>query len=224
MDNLNTTIHNTKKKYREIFLQSLDEIQQRIEDIKPSNLSGDIFEKYSENSSGEQWQKSVLEMLLSDISKGVLVKWTEILAYRKQFHCSGCATCCNLACSEFSYDELKEKAENGDKFATQFTSIFVPYETRKDAEKIYPEYIEMLKDKGDVYFYHCPKLTECKRCSDYENRPQICKTFPNNPLDILPKSCGYYQWKQEVEPVALKLHALVEIIDYYKQKIPTGKV
>lgn len=76
---------------------------------------------------------------------------------------------------------------------------------------------------GDVYFYHCPKLTKDKKCSDYENRPQICKVFPDNPLDILPESCGFYEWKKEVEPVAMMLHAMVEIIDYYKSKIRETK-
>ena len=28
---------------------------------------------------------------------------------------------------------------------------------------------------------------------------------------------------QEVEPIAMMLHAMVEIIDYYKQKIPCKK-
>ena len=223
MDDLNFVVENTKKKYREIFLQSFEAIQNRIDEIKPTEVVTDVFEKYPKNSKGYEWQKAVLEMLLNDISKEILQKWAQVLDYRKEFSCKGCATCCNLACSEFSYEELKEKAENGDNFAQQFTSIFVPYNSREEAERVYPEYLEMLKDKGDVYFYHCPKLTECKRCSDYENRPDICRHFPDNPLDILPKSCGYYPWRKEVEPVVLMLHSMVEIIDYYKQNIPVEK-
>ncbi len=223
MKDLNTVLESTKKKYREIFVQSLEAIQNRIDAIKPQGIVTDVFETYPENSDGDKWQKAVLDMLLNDISKEILEKWTKVLAYRKEFHCKGCATCCNLACSEFSPEELQEKARNGDNFATQFTSIFVPYNTREEAEKIYPEYLAMLEGKGEVYFYHCPKLNECKRCSDYENRPQICRTFPDNPLDILPESCGYYPWKQEVEPVVLMLHSMVEIIEYYKEKIPQKK-
>ena len=81
--------------------------------------------------------------------------------------------------------------------------------------------MKLLKDTldEDVYFYHCPKLTTCNRCSDYENRPEICRVFPDNPLSILPESCGFYEWRQEVEPIALMLHSMVEIIDYYKEKI-----
>lgn len=220
MEDLNIKVNSLKKKYREIFLTSVDAIQKRVDELKPDGAA-DIFETYEKGSAGYNWQTSVLKMFEDDISKDIFKKWTEILAYRKNFHCKGCATCCNLACSEFSPDELKQKAENGDNFANQFLSVFIPYETRDEAAKIYPEYLKLLDDtiEEPVYFYHCPKLNECKRCSDYENRPKICRVFPDNPLSILPKSCGFYEWRQEVEPVALMLHSMVEIMDYYKQKI-----
>ena len=225
MTELAGTIKNMNKKYREIFLKSVDAIRSRVEEIKPSDAEGDIFDTFDKNSAGESWQAAVLDMFENDISHEIYRKWREILAYRNNFHCKGCATCCNLACSEFSPDELKLKAENGDKFASQFTSIFIPYKSDKEAEKVYPEYLKLLSDTIDekVYFYHCPKLNECKRCSDYESRPQICRDFPDNPLSILPESCGFYEWRQEVEPVALMLHSMMEIIDYYRQKIPYKK-
>lgn len=221
MNDLSSKVDNMKQKYRKIFLSSAEAIKLRIEEIRPNGCDGDIFDVYEQNSFGAQWQDAVLEMLEKDISKDVYRKWQEILDYRKNFHCKGCATCCNLACSEFSPEQLREKAKNGDKFATQFTSIFIPYKTREEAEKIYPEYLKLLDDnlEENAYFYHCPKLTKCKRCSDYENRPQICRDFPDNPLCIIPKSCGYYEWRQEVEPVTLMLHAMMEIIGYYKEKI-----
>lgn len=221
MTDLNSKINTMKQKYREIFLKSVEAINERIQEIRPDEIEGDIFDTFEKDSEGAQWQSAVIEMFEKDISKEIYRKWKEILDYRKNFHCKGCATCCNLACSEFSPEELKEKAVNGDKFATQFMSIFVPYQTREEAEKIYPEYLKLLAElkEDEVYFYHCPKLTDCKRCSDYENRPEICRAFPDNPLSILPESCGFYEWRQEVEPVALMLHSMVEIIDYYKEKI-----
>lgn len=221
MDKLGTAVEVLRKKYREIFEKSVEEIQTRIDEIKPENLTGDVFDSYERNSKGRQWQEHTVDMLENDISKEVYRKFQEILAYRKIFKCSGCATCCNLACSEFSPEELKQKAESGDNFARQFLSVFVPYSSKEEARKIYPQYIEMLDEskEDDVYFYHCPKLTADKRCSDYENRPQICRDFPDNPLSILPESCGYKQWKQEVEPVTLMLHAMVEIVEYYSDKI-----
>lgn len=220
MEDLTTSVINLRQKYREIFKASAAEIQKRIDEIKPRGL-GDIFDKYPVDSDGEMWQKSVLKMFEEDISKEIFRKWTEILAYREQFSCIGCAVCCKLACSEFSPEQLKLKAQNNDKFASQFLSVFVPYESKEEARKVYPEYIKMLEEnkEEEVYFYHCPKLTDNNRCCDYENRPQICRDFPDNPLALLPKSCGYVKWKEEVEPIALMLHSMLEIIDYYKEHI-----
>ena len=220
MEDLTTSVKTLRQKYREIFAISVDNLQKRIDELKPVNCV-DVFEKYEPNSVGEKWQKDVLKMFEDDISKEIHRKWMEILAYRSQFSCIGCGTCCKLACSEFSPEELRLKAENGDNFATQFLSVFVPYNSKEEAREIYPEYIKMLEDnkEDEVYFYHCPKLTECNRCSDYGNRPQICRDFPDNPLALLPKSCGYVKWKEEVEPIALMLHSMLEIIDYYKEKI-----
>lgn len=220
MEDLTASVNNLRQKYREIFLRSVEEIKKRVHTLKPDSAD-DIFDKYEKGSDGENWQKSVLEMFEEDISKEIYRKWSEILAYRKEFSCIGCGTCCKLACSEFSPEQLEEKAKNNDRFAKQFLSVFVPYNSKEDARKIYPEYIKMLEEnkEDEVYFYHCPKLTDCDRCSDYENRPQICRDFPDNPLALLPKSCGYVKWKEEVEPVALMLHSMLEIIDYYKEHI-----
>lgn len=221
MNKLHSDVENQRKEYREIFSKTAEEIQKRIDEIKPESVQGDIFYEFPPESDGRKWQMSVLDMFENDISKEVYRKFQEILAYRENFHCAGCATCCNLACSEFSPEELRQKAENGDNFAKQFTSIFIPYESKEEARKIYPEYIQMLEDnkEEDVYFYHCPKLTKDNRCSDYENRPQICRDFPDNPLSILPKACGYKGWKEEIEPVTLMLHSMIEIIQYYKENI-----
>ena len=182
MEDLTTSVNNLRQKYREIFAFSAENLQKRINELKPVDC-GDILDKYEPNSSGENWQKNVLKMFEEDISKEIHRKWSEILAYRSQFSCIGCGTCCKLACSEFSPEELRQKADKGDRFATQFLSVFVPYNSKEDAREIYPEYIKMLEEQkeDEVYFYHCPKLTECNRCSDYENRPQICRDFPDNP-------------------------------------------
>lgn len=221
MNTVEQQLNMQKTLYREIFLKSVDEIQKKLDEIKPAGVKGELLEKYEEGSAGLEWQKKALKLLNDDISHEVYRKLQEVLAYREMFKCAGCATCCRLACSEFSYQELLEKAKNGDNFAAQFTSVFIPYNSIEEAEAIYPEYLQLLKEKveGEVYFYHCPKLTEENRCSDYENRPQICRDFPDNPLAVLPDKCGYRAWKDEINPVALMLHSMVEIIDFYKQKL-----
>ena len=232
MSNLNTNINNLKKRYREIFLKSSEDLNHQIEKIKPEQdcsncsiccgLKQELFEKFPENCVFKMWQKRVIKLFDEDVLKNIYEKWIKLLEYRKNFHCTGCATCCKLACSEFSYSELQQKAQNGDNFATQFTGVFIPYNNENEAKEIYPDYFELLKEKLDgekVYFYYCPKLTAENRCSDYENRPSICRDFPDNPLSLLPVNCGFCLWKEEIEPTALMLHSMLEIIDFYKSKI-----
>ncbi len=221
MNNVEAQLNEQRAMYREIFVKSAAEIQKRLEELRPQGVEGELLKKYSPDSAEYTWQVSALKLLEGEISQDVYRKLQEIMAYRKLFNCSGCATCCKLACSEFSPEELQEKAQNGDNFAQQFTSVFVPYETFEEAEAVYPEYIQLLREKvdGQVYFYHCPKVTKDNRCSDYENRPQICRDFPDNPLAVLPVKCGFRAWKDEINPLALMLHSMVEIIDFYKNKL-----
>ncbi len=222
MKDLDSILAHQREKFREVFSYSVTELQKRIDEIKPKDVQEDIFTEFPQDSSGKKWQIAVLNMLENDISKDIYLKFQEILKDRKSYHCNGCATCCNLACSEYSPEELKKRAENGDNFAKQFLSIFIPYSSKEEARKIYPEYIELLEKnkENQVYFYHCPKLTADNRCSDYENRPQICQDFPDNPLTLLPESCGFCKWKEKSENMTLLLHAMIEIVEYYKQKIP----
>lgn len=201
MNNLSADIEDLKKRYREIFLKTSQDFSQKLEEIPSENL----FSFLDEEALNEAYKRQL-----------------KVLENRKNYACSGCASCCKLACSEFSPQELEQKAQNGDNFANQFISVFVPYEKEEDARKIYPEYFELLKkEKADVgvYFYHCPKVTVDNRCPDYDNRPQICKDFPDNPIGFLPKACGYKKWKEDSEQEALEVHALLEIIDFYKEKI-----
>jgi len=169
------------------------------------------------------WQEHCLEKLEKEISKSIYEKIQEVNALKDKYHCNKCAACCRLASSEFSFEELKQRAKNGDIFAKQFTSVFVPYENKEEARQFYPEFFDLLeskyKDDNGIYFYHCPKLGDDNLCTDYENRPDICRDFPNNPLVIFPKGCGYRKWQDEVDVLALTLHAMVEITEFYKNKI-----
>lgn len=171
----------------------------------------------------KQWQQVALNVLENDISKDIWMKLQDINKYRENFSCKKTGTCCKLASSEFSYDELKEKAKKGDKFAIDFTSVFIPYETEDEAREIFPEFVEMLYEKlgtdEKVYFYHCPHITEDNLCSIYNKRPSVCRDFPDNPLSILPPHCGYCEWKEDVHVGSMLLHAMVEIVGFNKEKI-----
>ena len=58
MSDLNTTLNNMKKKYREIFLTSVEAIQKRVDEIKPDCV-GDIFDTYAKGSDGYKWQEDL---------------------------------------------------------------------------------------------------------------------------------------------------------------------
>jgi Fe-S-cluster containining protein len=137
-----------------------------------------------------------------------------VISMRNEYNCAGCGVCCRFAVSQFSYDELKFKAQNGDKFASQFVSVFVPYENKSEYEQIFAQYLKLLGASEEYYVYHCPKVTEDNKCSDYENRPQICRDFPDNPVAFLPPTCGFMEWKLKSESVWLKLLAETEIINH----------
>ena len=210
-----------KSSYREIFLDTAGEIRAVVESVRPKNFGGDIFKTYEVGSVGFNWQQTVLSVLDVRYCGYKKSGLRQIQLFRDECNCIGCGVCCKFAVSEFSPEELKIKAENGDNFASQFVSVFVPYEDLNDVKNIYPEYIQMLKDNEEsgYYFYHCPKVTEDNKCPDYDNRPQICRDFPDNPIAFLPKNCGFKDWKLKSESVSLKLNAEAEIINFYKEKI-----
>jgi len=84
-----------------------------------------------------------------------------------------------------------------------------------------PEYFELLNEMMEdqkVYYYYCPKLVG-NSCSDYENRPDICKDFPHNPLKLLPSTCSFNEWKNAIAKQSMLLKAKTDIIEFYKAKL-----
>ena len=142
------------------------------------------------------------------------------MSKKDNYNCTRCGACCKLAISEYSYDQLKQRASRGDKFSKDFVSVFVPYESENKAREANKEYFDNLNSliEDKVYYYYCPKVKN-NECSDYKNRPDICKDFPHNPLKILPPSCYFNNWKEEVSHDARRLKAKVDIIDFYKHKL-----
>lgn len=191
---LSENYSNLKYKYRKLFYDSVKE----IDDYFSKGLTLDKIEcLYKEN-----FRRS----------------YANVIAEYKSFNCAGCGVCCRFAVSEFSPAELDAKAQNGDNYAFQFVKTFIPYETIDDARLVFPEYVEFLDKNvsGKYYIYHCPKVTDDNRCPDYENRPQICRDFPEINSIFLPKVCAFNPWKLKSESVWLKLNAVMEILDFYK--------
>ena len=234
MNDVNYDILNTKKLYRKIFNNIHSSMPELFNKLKPScknckknNIckidKSNPFQTFAKNCNLTLWKQNIINALENDLSKDILYKLKEIEKDKELFICNRCTICCKFATSEFNYETLKEKAQNGDKFSKQFVSLFIPYNNIDEAKKAYPDYVKMLEENLDdinnVYFYYCKKLNENGLCSDYNNRLQICRDFPNNPLVLLPKCCGYKEWKEKHHIEALLSHATLEIIEFYIKKL-----
>lgn len=222
-----------QQNYKQIFIEAAESIRASIDKFKPENPCSlcavkdckiekkDVFTDYPSTCAYREWQLKVLSYLAGEYKQKLQNTYKMIMDKKSEFSCSRCGVCCKLATSEYSYEQLKQRAAKGDKFSEDFVSVFVPYKTEKDAKMMNPEFFKLLEETMDdqrIYYYYCPKVVN-NECSDYENRPNICKDFPHNPLKLLPSSCAFNAWKNSVAKQAMLLKAKVDIIDFYKAKL-----
>lgn len=232
-NSLNSQYDNLKENYYKIFIEAAESIRNEIDKFKPENpctmctikncniVKKDVFTDYPVGCAYRDWQKQVLSFLNGEYRQKLKNNYKMIMDKKEEYTCSCCANCCKLAVSEYSYEQLKQRAFRGDKFSKDFVSVFVPYKTDQEAKKANPEYFELLNELMEdqkTYYYYCPKLKN-NLCSDYENRPDICKNFPHNPLKLLPSECSYNEWKNSISKAAMLLKAKTDIIDFYKAKL-----
>jgi len=152
-------------------------------------------------------------------------KWSEVFNISLP-ECGQCGICCKAASPSSSYKTLLEKAAQGEDFARDFFSIFVPYDI-KYAEKNYPEIVERsLKAffakkicSEDLVFYRCIYYSEKNQCEIYEDRPELCRDFPGTPFVILDERCSFYYWAKECKEKYKNLQKELKIIKKYKKEI-----
>jgi Fe-S-cluster containining protein len=222
-----------KDNYKRIFVEAAESIQVEVNKFKPENPCAkctvknckiekkDVFTDYPIGCAYRDWQKQILAFLSGDYRQKLKNTYKMIMDKKCEHECSKCGNCCRLSTSEYSYEQLKQRAARGDKYSQDFISVFVPYETVDEAKQANPEFIKLLEEIMEdqrVYYYYCPKLVgNC--CSDYENRPDICKNYPHNPLKLLPSTCSFNAWKNSVDKNAKLLKAKTDIIVFYKNKL-----
>lgn len=228
-----TQINTNIELYRELFWKASEYFDNKINKVMQNCNCKDcktpcrLDNEQNDCIEFSSFSKNAIDYIKNELGKEILERIFQTKQHLQNFACKNCGVCCNLASSQYSYEELTEKAKNGDNYATQFTKTFTPYENEIEARNYYPEFYDSvknsLKEGENVYFYHCLKVTKDNLCSDYENRPQICRDFPDNPLVLLPKQCGFLQWKDDVEVVALFNHALIEISCFALEKLEKNK-
>jgi len=220
-----------KENYEKIFTEAVLLIRAAVDKLKPENPctlctikcnleKKEIFSDFPVGCAYKEWQSNALSFLNGEYKQKMKNTYNAIMDKKNTYSCNQCGDCCRLAVSEYSYEQLKQRAFRGDKFSEDFISVFVPFETEEDAKNANPEYFDTLSDlvEDKTYYYYCPKMKD-NLCSDYENRPNICKEFPHNPLKLLPSRCSYNAWRQEIAKMAMLLKAKTDIIDFYKQKL-----
>ncbi|MEB3287078.1 MAG: YkgJ family cysteine cluster protein [Vampirovibrionales bacterium] len=182
----------------------------------------------------QHWQKACLDYLEGAYGRNLLSNIGEMNRARDAVSCHQCGVCCRFASSEFSYEQLQEKAQQGDAFARQFTSVFLPYTDTHAARLRFPELVDdILKevrlqqagakdennpaDTSPVYFYHCPYIGEDNQCTIYGSpkRPDICQSYPDTPLTFIYQRCAWKPWKDEYHQQAMKTHGAIELALYY---------
>lgn len=230
---LDTQYDDLKDNYKQIFIEAAESIRKAVAEFKPENPCEscsvkdckvqikDVFTDYPQGCAYREWQMKILTFLAGDYRQKLKNTYKIIMDKKCGYECSRCGNCCRLATSQYSYEQLKQRAMRGDKFSKDFVSVFIPYKTEEEAKLANPEFFKLLEDTMEdqkVYYYYCPKLNG-NECSDYENRPDICKDFPHNPLKLLPSTCSFNAWKNEVAHQAMLLKAKTDIIEFYKNRL-----
>ncbi|MEM0950811.1 MAG: YkgJ family cysteine cluster protein [Cyanobacteria bacterium P01_H01_bin.74] len=120
--------------------------------------------------------------------------------------CHKSGRCCKSATTFHSQKKLMEMAENGEKEAIDFLSVFKPYKSIEDAREVVPEQVKQVlevvekrKDMSveDLTFYYCEHVSPEGVCTIYERRPRCCREAPNNGWSAMPPGCGFEGWQFE---------------------------
>lgn len=233
INSLITTKDDIKDDYKEIFINAALSIRNSIDKFKPDSpcitcsisackvKEKNIFADFPSNCKYRDWQSQAITYLNGDYIQQLKTTFQTLLAEKDNITCNKCGACCKLSVSEYSGLQLRQKALKGDKISEDFIKVFKPFEKIEDAKNANPEYFDLIENTindNKAYYYHCTKLDE-NLCSDYENRPDFCKNFPNNPLKLLPPTCSYNKWRQSILNQALTIKAKIDIIQFYKNKL-----
>lgn len=151
---------------------------------------------------------------------------------RPQSLCHMCGKCCRVVTTSTPYKTLKKMAEENDRGAIDFLSIFVPYESiqaaRQADSEVVDNIINRLSEDGnyiedETTFYCCKYLQDDNLCSNYENRPVLCRHCPSSPWSIVPPGCGFEGWlfwkrEEEKEKIRRAKEELLELKLLKKRK------
>ncbi len=139
----------------------------------------------------------------------------------------GC--CCRAASPSIPFHQLLEKASKGDDFARNFFSIFVPHKDHATARQIVPGLVERtlkaaakdknFKDESDVVFYQCRYIGEDNKCTIWEDRPELCRAYPDSPFMVFAPGCAFEPWAEKVKEKFSKMQAELEELKTLRENL-----
>lgn len=146
------------------------------------------------------------------------------LERRPQRLCKMCGKCCRVATASVGYEELLKLSNEGDKSAKEFLDTFEPYPSLEDALNADEATVKNIPDWENRTFYHCKHIKpDSNLCPKYEERFNVCRTFPTSPWAVTPPGCGFEGWLfQEREMHKKRIRQLKEEKIYYKAKLKTN--
>jgi Fe-S-cluster containining protein len=118
--------------------------------------------------------------------------------------CSSCGQCCEVLAFSMTKDEAAASTLDA-RTRRWFADKLVPITHREAARRApwWPFDALLLDSIGRPYmgppmFYRCSNYdTDTRLCADYENRPEVCRTFPlygddrPHPSTNLPPRCSF---------------------------------
>ncbi|HEY9686399.1 MAG TPA: YkgJ family cysteine cluster protein [Coleofasciculaceae cyanobacterium] len=113
--------------------------------------------------------------------------------------CDRSGECCRGAAQVAPWSGALRQASLGDTTARAFLNQFVPYSSLEEARQHAPDAVaaslDIARSRGDraedLVFYRCRFLKDRSDCQIYEDRPALCREFPESPFGAVPSCCGY---------------------------------
>lgn len=139
--------------------------------------------------------------------------------------CKMTGQCCRMASPSTPAVKLLLKAAEGNSYARDFLSIFIPYTSIEEAKKISPGLVDRalvqaakspkFDSVDQVVFFYCRYINDDNKCMIYEDRPQLCRDYPDTPFLVMSPDCAFEAWskecKEKYKQINTDLKALKEI-------------
>jgi Fe-S-cluster containining protein len=135
-----------------------------------------------------------------------LQEWETLLGIQwPKDACDRSGECCRSAAQSSPWANLLRHASQNNTTARNFLNQFIPYPSLEIAKQHAPHGVEASLEIAhlqgtphtELVFYHCRFLKGKSECQIYEDRPALCRDYPESPFGAIATCCGYFETKQK---------------------------